>query len=131
MAVCQYASIMTNEKPKRTAQAADKYIVRLPPGMRDQIAAAAKQNNRSMNSEIVARLGKSFNPIEGEADVMQAVRAISEYSAKFNVRVSVQFSKAPENVLAEAIQNGSLPADATLEDLEDPAAVARSRVGTS
>ncbi|NML61793.1 Arc family DNA-binding protein [Massilia sp. RP-1-19] len=113
---------MTNEKPKRTAQVADKFIVRLPPGMRDEIFAAAKANNRSMNAELVARLAKSFNPIEDEEDVMRAVHAIIRHSAKFNVDVSVNFSGSPESLLAKAIQNGSLPADATLEDLADPSA---------
>lgn len=35
---------------------ADQFQVRLPEGMRDEIAAAAKANGRSMNAEIVARL---------------------------------------------------------------------------
>lgn len=35
-------------------------MLRLPPGMRDRIAAAAKAANRSMNAEIVARLEASF-----------------------------------------------------------------------
>ena len=39
----------------------DKFILRLPDGMRDAIAASAKANNRSMNAEIVARLQKSFD----------------------------------------------------------------------
>ncbi|NHZ98073.1 Arc family DNA-binding protein [Massilia sp. CCM 8734] len=38
----------------------DRYIVRLPNGMRDQIARAAEKNGRSMNSEIVARLAYTF-----------------------------------------------------------------------
>jgi hypothetical protein len=43
--------------PSRTA---DKYILRLPDGMRDLIATTAKTNNRTMNAEIVARLQNSF-----------------------------------------------------------------------
>lgn len=43
--------------PSRTA---DQFVVRLPEGMRDRIAEAAKLNGRSMNSEIVARLSFSF-----------------------------------------------------------------------
>ena len=39
--------------PSRTA---DQFVVRLPDGMRDRIAELAKQNNRSMNAEIVKRL---------------------------------------------------------------------------
>lgn len=38
----------------------ERFIIRLPDGMRDQIANAAKTNNRSMNAEIVARLQASF-----------------------------------------------------------------------
>lgn len=37
-------------------RATDKIALRLPEGMRDQIAAIAERNNRSTNSEIVARL---------------------------------------------------------------------------
>ncbi|MDX0424485.1 Arc family DNA-binding protein [Sinorhizobium meliloti] len=34
----------------------DQYMLRLPDGLRDEIKAAAEANNRSMNSEIIARL---------------------------------------------------------------------------
>ncbi|MFS8040116.1 MULTISPECIES: Arc family DNA-binding protein [Xanthobacter] len=40
----------------------NKFVVRLPEGMRDRIAEAAKENNRSMNSEIITRLERSFTP---------------------------------------------------------------------
>ncbi|EIL98231.1 Arc family DNA-binding protein [Rhodanobacter sp. 115] len=39
----------------------DKFMLRLPDGMREQIAGAAKANNRSMNAEIVARLQDGLN----------------------------------------------------------------------
>lgn len=39
-------------------------MLRLPDGMRDRIAEAANANNRSMNSEIVARLEASFSATE-------------------------------------------------------------------
>lgn len=38
----------------------DRYMLRLPDGMRDRIKAAAEENNRSMNAEIVARLDMTF-----------------------------------------------------------------------
>ena len=34
----------------------DKFMVRLPPGVREQIKALAKENGRSMNAEVVQRL---------------------------------------------------------------------------
>lgn len=51
--------------PSRTA---DQFVVRFPDGMRDQIAALAKANNRSMNAEIVARLQRS---LEADQEVEQ------------------------------------------------------------
>lgn len=39
-----------------SAQTQDKFILRLPDGMRDQLKADALINERSMNAEIIARL---------------------------------------------------------------------------
>ncbi|NHZ36562.1 Arc family DNA-binding protein [Massilia rubra] len=57
------------EKPTRaaTGRDSDKYIVRFPDGMRDQIAELAKANNRSMNAEIVARLQESITDVDPDA----------------------------------------------------------------
>lgn len=38
------------------SRSADKFVVRLPNGMREQIAGIANTNHRSMNSEIVLHL---------------------------------------------------------------------------
>lgn len=38
----------------------NKFLVRMPDGMRDRIADAAKANGRSMNAEIVHRLELTF-----------------------------------------------------------------------
>jgi hypothetical protein len=42
------------------SEAQDRVMVRLPDGMRDQLKAAAKAGNRTMNAEIVARLEFTF-----------------------------------------------------------------------
>lgn len=39
---------------------ADKFVVRLPDGMRERIAEVARENHRSMNSEIINRLEVSI-----------------------------------------------------------------------
>lgn len=44
----------------RAPQPQDKFIVRLPDGMRDRIRSAAEANNRSMNAEIVATLEEKY-----------------------------------------------------------------------
>lgn len=41
---------------------ADKFVVRLPSGMRDKISDAAREAGRSMNAEVVHRLQTSFTP---------------------------------------------------------------------
>ncbi len=58
-------------------QASDKYIVRLPDGMRDEIKVAARAAGRSMNAEIVHRLEAYRAPgrIEIEVDTAPIVAA--------------------------------------------------------
>ncbi len=47
-----------DESPSRQL---DKFMVRFPTGMRDEVAQAAEENNRSMNAEVVARLDRSLD----------------------------------------------------------------------
>ena len=49
--------IMPNSESRKLQ---DKLIFRLPDGMRDRIRAAAAENNRSMNAEIVAVLEERY-----------------------------------------------------------------------
>lgn len=57
VAPCQYVWGMTDETPAREQ---DKFVLRLPDGMRDRLKAAAEANKRSMNAEIITRLEGSF-----------------------------------------------------------------------
>lgn len=57
----RYYSTGMPSKPPAPSDLADKFMLRLPDGMRDRIAEAARANNRSMNSEIIARLEASFD----------------------------------------------------------------------
>lgn len=50
------------EKPMTNSRNADKFVVRMPDGMRERIAEVAKENHRSMNAEIIKRLDDSMNP---------------------------------------------------------------------
>lgn len=52
----------------------DKFVLRLPDGMRDRIKSAAEAANRSMNAEIVARLEASFSEMSSvDADFVRAI----------------------------------------------------------
>jgi hypothetical protein len=47
---------MAESSKSSVGRESDKFMLRLPEGMRDRIAALAKENGRSMNTEIVQRL---------------------------------------------------------------------------
>ena len=53
---------MSQDGPSRSKE---QFMVRLPDGMRDQIASAAEANGRSMNAEIVTRLSQTFGASPG------------------------------------------------------------------
>jgi hypothetical protein len=51
---------MKQSPVSRSSRTADKFVVRLPEGMRSRIAEVARHYHRSMNSEIIARLEKTL-----------------------------------------------------------------------
>lgn len=48
------------EKQKPASDLADKFVVRMPEGLRERISIAAEQSGQSMNAEIVQALESSF-----------------------------------------------------------------------
>lgn len=90
MTVCSIA--MTTEK-KRTPQDADKFIVRLPSGMREHIADAAAKSHRSMNAEVIARLERTFrwdevdhpHPAELTAEIQSSAQHLQELIREFRM----------------------------------------------
>ena len=50
-----------NSQPQQTVE---KFVIRLPKGMRSRIADISRRSHRSMNSEIIARLEESMALIE-------------------------------------------------------------------
>lgn len=81
--------------PNRPSRSLEKFIIRLPEGMRDRIADAAAHSNQSMNALIVSVLEREFpqpsidvnqlaaflNGVAGE-DVLEGDK--SEYIANLN-----------------------------------------------
>lgn len=67
---------MSNDFPSRQL---DKFMLRLPDGMREQIGAAARANRRTMTAEIIRRLEDSFNSsvnvpnVISEQDIIQMI----------------------------------------------------------
>ncbi|AXA67711.1 Arc family DNA-binding protein [Pseudomonas oryzihabitans] len=64
----------TKRKPAahKAAHEDEKFVVRFPKGLRPQIAEAAKQAHRSMNAEIISRMGRTLE-LEDEVSRLQRV----------------------------------------------------------
>jgi hypothetical protein len=97
----------------RTGRGSDQFVVRLPPGMRDKIAAAAAETGRSMNSEIVERLEHSFG--EGSVEnIEEAKRVITSAREELNRSTEIMsrqnkiienFPSLIEELLVKAVNN--------------------------
>lgn len=68
------------ERDPYPSETQDRFIVRLPDGMRDRIKAAAEANNRSMNAEVVAALEQAFLP--PEALLIKVMDLVSQLDAE-------------------------------------------------
>lgn len=114
-----YDSNMTEE---RKPQSADKYIIRFPDGMRDQIAEAAKKNGRSMNAEIIQRLEHSFTPWEErpweERMVVDIDRAMLKLLTKDEYRILLDRVKAAGG--ADTVNGYAPTVIRSAEDLQPP-----------
>lgn len=70
----------------RDSRVQDKFVIRLPDGLRPEIAAVASRNQRSMNGEIISRLERSLT-LELVLDqknrvIAQLLNRITELEAK-------------------------------------------------
>ena len=71
------------QQTKYPSQVADKFLLRLPDGMRERIADQAKAHNRSMTAEVVARLSASLDGAPPAKDLTeQAATASATAGAK-------------------------------------------------
>lgn len=68
---------MTDDFPSRSL---DKIVVRVPDGMRDRIATAAKNNGRSVNAEIVQLLEMYYPPAPPADEVADLISGIFRIS---------------------------------------------------
>ncbi len=66
------------DREKYPSEAAERFQVRLPEGMRNRIKKAAEENGRSMNAEIVQRLDESFSePLILPPDLMLRIEKLA------------------------------------------------------
>ncbi|SDI26802.1 Arc-like DNA binding domain-containing protein [Pseudomonas flavescens] len=88
-----------------SSRTADKFVVRLPDGMRERIADVARQHHRSMNSEIIARLEQSMlqeGALDDEAGVRLDSPELSLHERELLQRFR-QLSRRQQNALVALI----------------------------
>jgi phage terminase Nu1 subunit (DNA packaging protein) len=71
----------------------DKFMLRLPDGMRDRLKAEAEKNSRSMNAEIVARLERSMEHGEPDYQELKTLRAATELALASASKLDADLSK--------------------------------------
>ncbi len=90
-----------------SSRTADKFVVRLPEGMRDRIAEVARAQHRSMNSEIIARLESSLQQ-DGELAHSDGLSLdspeLSQYERELLTRFR-QLAQRQQNALLALIAN--------------------------
>lgn len=87
---------------KEPVQPQDKYVLRMPDGMRDRIKRAAEKNNRSMNAEILARLEMTLDGSIEKEMVELATKAAEERGRR---EVAFESFQLTVGILAEASGN--------------------------
>lgn len=70
-----------SETTSYDSRTADKFVVRLPEGLRERISQAAQVNHRSMNGEIVAR-------IDGSLDLERKYEEVRQLNSLLNVKLA-------------------------------------------
>ncbi|APC22898.1 DNA-binding protein [Pseudomonas protegens] len=98
---------MSNSVAATNSRTADKFVVRLPDGMRDRITQVARDNHRSMNSEIIERLEQSLR-------INLSSSAGETSSSTASLRLEAQLARAYK-VIDRLLQN----ATPNQEDLQE------------
>lgn len=97
---------------KPIIQPQDKYVLRLPDGMRDRLKRSAEVNNRSMNAEIIDRLEESFRTwprLDIPADLYERVRRARNFQ---RIDMEKAISKAAAQIIEDTLPSfGALHRD--------------------
>lgn len=94
---------------------ADKFMLRMPSGMRDRIARAAKASGRSMNAEIVQTLEDHYPPETELRDLMHWIEEVVWHANTHNWRDNRKILVEALRMLREKINDETF----------DPAEMAR------
>ena len=82
---------MTNQTPVREYE---KMLIRLPPGMRDALAAVAKANSRSVNAEVLAMLAQGI--VDHKSPPKDAIEELGRRVEEMREMVRIIRENSPE-----------------------------------
>ncbi|MFY9293362.1 MAG: Arc family DNA-binding protein [Methylorubrum rhodinum] len=110
-----------SDKDEFPSDAADRFQVRMPPGMRDRLKEWASANGRSMNSEIVDRINRSFEMDEIVARTPEIHLQQQLSTAKLQhdlARADYEATKQILQRMEESVINSEATMQAVLQMLE-------------
>lgn len=84
---------MKNIEPLDVSRDSDKFMLRLPDGMRSRISEMAKTNGRSMNAEIIATLQHSMNAQNVELSQVASGVLLDEVIARYGAKLQIVMPK--------------------------------------
>jgi hypothetical protein len=96
-----------NEKDKYPSELAERFQIRLPPGLRDRIRATAEANGRSMNTEIVSTLEDAYPDPHLFREELRFLDEIDDIQRKLDKLRAVRLAEAAENFSQEFIEENS------------------------
>lgn len=86
---------------KYPSEEQERFIIRMPDGMRDRLKARAEENGRSMNAEVVLILAERIrDDLAAERAMLEDPGAIDEFSEELTISEAVgQQAGSPANVV--------------------------------
>ncbi|GAA6196698.1 hypothetical protein NBRC116598_21420 [Pseudophaeobacter arcticus] len=107
------------EEQNRTLN--DKFMLRLPDGMRDRIKAAAADNNRSMNAEIVSTLEEKYPKPLPNAEIVELIDRALAVIPKHVLEDFIFSTMEKEGVTEQDIKDGLMPGVTLIDSTSDGA----------
>lgn len=111
---------MRKPRSEYPSEQSDKFLVRLPEGMRERITEEAKRAGRSMNAEIVHRLEQSFHEMQvyhyGNPEVEDLIKTVIEDQRLAHKNIIEEQRASQQKILDEAMTKQRAEIEALLKD---------------
>jgi plasmid stability protein len=89
-----------SDRDKYPSEQAERFIVRMPAGMREQLRFAADRNGRSMNAEVVDRLERSFAEPGTASELLHQIVEHAETASALVAASEAKIWEAVDTVLS-------------------------------